>query len=60
MRLIILPLCECPLALCWILLLIEELVKYFHGLLVRNNSFAVELVLPIFESDYVFQVRTVF
>ena len=47
MRFIILPLSESPLALRWILLLIEELVKYLHGLFVGDNSFTVKLVLSV-------------
>jgi hypothetical protein len=51
MRLIILPLSECPLALCWILLLVEELVKDFHRLLIRYDTLAIELVLSIPEAN---------
>jgi hypothetical protein len=56
MRLIIFPLSQCSETLGRIFLLLKQFVKYFHGLLVRNDAFTVELVLPILEPDDVFQV----
>lgn len=47
MCLVILPLCECPLTLCWVLFLIKKLVKDLHGLLVGYDAFAIELILSV-------------
>ena len=57
-RLIILPLSQRAQRLSRILLLFEEFIEYFHGLLIRNDAFAVELVLTVFEPDNVLQVIT--
>lgn len=51
MCLIILPLSKSSLTLCGIFLLVEELVEYFHGLFVRYDALAVELVLSVSEPD---------
>jgi hypothetical protein len=53
MSFIIFPLCKRPLTLSGILFLIKEFVEYLHGLLVRNNSFTVELILTVSEPDNV-------
>lgn len=54
MSFIIFPLGQCSLALNHILLFILQLFKYFHCLLIRNNTFTIKLILSIFESNYVF------
>lgn len=51
MSLVILPLCEGPLTLSGILLFVEQLVEYLHGLLVRNDSTAIELVFSVPEPN---------
>lgn len=53
MSLVILPLRKCSLTLSRVFFLVEELVKYFHGLFIRNNALAIELVLAVSEPDNV-------
>ena len=54
MSLIIFPLGQRPLTLSWVLLLVEELFEYLHGLLVRDDALAVELVLMVSKSYNIF------
>lgn len=56
MRLIVLPLGQRAQALRRILLLLQQLVEYFHCLLVRDDTFPVELVLSVFEADHIFKI----
>lgn len=51
MSLIIFPLSKGPLTLSWVLLLIQKFVENLHCLFIRNDSFTIELVLTISESD---------
>ena len=53
MSLVILPLRKCSLTLSRVFFLVEELVKYLHGLFIRNNALAIELVLAVSEPDNV-------
>ena len=57
MRLIVLPLCERPLTLSGVVALVEQLLEDLHGMLVRNDSFTVELILTITEADNVVCLR---
>jgi hypothetical protein len=49
MSFVVFPLSKGPLTLSWILFLIEEFVEYLHGLLVRNDSFTIELIFTVSE-----------
>ena len=51
MSLIIFPLSQSSQTLRRILLLLKQLVEYFHGLVIRNDSLAIELILPILEPN---------
>ena len=53
MRLVVLPLCERPLTLSGVVALVEQLLEDLHGMLVRNDSLTVELILTITEADNV-------
>ena len=57
-RLVIFPLSQSPQTLRGIFLLFEQLVKDLHGLLVGNDAFTVELVLPVFEPDHILKSTT--
>lgn len=54
--LVIFPLGQRSETLRRIFLLFEQLVEYFHGLFVRNDPLAVELVLPVLEPDHILEV----
>jgi len=54
MGLIIFPLRKRSLTLSRVLLLVEELFEYLHGLLVRDYALTVELVFMISKSNNVF------
>ena len=53
MSFIVFPLSQGPLTLGWIFLFIQQFLKYFHSLFVRNYSFAIKLVLMISKHYYI-------
>lgn len=54
MGFVILPLCQSPLTLRRVFLLIKQLVEDLHRLLIRDDALTVELVFSVPEPDHIF------